>query len=102
MIIKDKPESSSFVQVSEGFSQLASGPNSMTVTNDGGNFIQGPVSFSSPIENVKFSGIFRFNPMLSTGIPSTGVTPMPVLLIDLPLSNVGTMAKISSIALSLL
>lgn len=102
MIIKDRPESSSFLQVGEGYSQLASGPNSITTTNDAGNFIQGPVSFSSSIENVKFAGIFRFNPMLSTGIASTMITPIPVLTIDLPISNIGTMSKIAAISLSLL
>lgn len=102
MIIKDKVESSSFVQIGEGYSQLASGPNSITTTNESGNYIQGPVSFSSSIENVKFGGIFRFNPMLSTGIPSTMVTPVPVLTIDLPLSNIATISKIASISLSLI
>lgn len=102
MIIKDKPESSSFLQVGEGYSQIASGPNSITTTNDAGNFIHGPVSFSSSIENIKVGGIFRFNPMLSTGIPSTMVTPMPVLTIDLPLSNIATISKIASISLSLI
>lgn len=102
MIIKDRPESSSFLQVGEGFSQLASGPNSITTTNDAGNFIQGPVSFSSSIENIKVGGIFRFNSMLSTGIPSSMVTPIPVLTIDLPIKNVASMSKIAAISLSLL
>ena len=102
MIIKDTPESSSFLQVGEGYSQIASGPNSITTTNDAGNFIQGPTSFSSSIENIKVAGIFRFNPMLSTGIPSSMVTPMPVLMIDLPIGNIGTMSKIASVALSIL
>ena len=102
MIIKDTPDSSSFLNVGEGFSQIASGPNSITTTNDAGNFIQGPVSFSSSIENIKVAGIFRFNPMLSTGIPSTAVTPMPVLKIDLPIKNVATISKIAAISLSLL
>lgn len=102
MIIKDKPESSSFLQVGEGYSQIASGPNSITTTNDAGNFIQGPTSFSSSIENIKFAGIFRFNPMLSTGIPSTMVTPLPVLTLDLPIQNVATMSKIAAISLSLI
>ena len=102
MIIKDKPESSSFAQIGEGYSQIASGPNSITTTNDAGNFIHGPTSFSSSIENIKVGGIFRFNPMLSTGIPSSMVTPMPVLMIDLPICNIGTMSKIASVALSIL
>ena len=102
MIIKDKPESSSFAQIGEGYSQIASGPNSITTTNDAGNFIHGPTSFSSSIENIKVGGIFRFNPMLSTGIPSSMVTPMPVLMIDLTIGNIGTMSKIASVALSIL
>lgn len=102
MIIKEKPNSSSFLQVGEDYSQIASGPNSITTTRDAGNFIQGPVSFSSAIENIKVGGIFRFNPMLSTGIPSSMVTPIPVLKLDLPLSNIATMSKISAIALSIM
>ncbi len=102
MLIKHKPNSSSFLQVGEGFSQIAAGPNSITTTNDSGNYIQGPVSFSSSIENVKFGGIFRFNPMLSTGIPSTMVTPLPVLTIDLPLGNIPTLGKIATLALTLI
>ncbi len=102
MIIKDKPESSSFLQVGEGYSQIASGPNSITTTNDAGNFIQGPTSFSSSIENVKFAGIYRMNPMLSTGIPSTMVTPMPILTLDLPIQNIATVSKIAAISLSLI
>lgn len=101
MIIKDAPDSSSFLQVGEGYSQLASGPNSITTTNDAGNFIQGPTSFSSSIENIKVGSIFRFNPMLSTGIPSTMVTPIPVLTIDLPLKNIATISKIAAVALTL-
>lgn len=100
MIIKDSPSSSSFLQVGEGFAQIASGPNSITSTNDTGNYILGPTSFSSSIENIKVGGIFRFNSMLSTGIPSTMVTPMPVLKLDIPYANMGMLAKISQIALS--
>lgn len=102
MIIKDKPDSSSFMQVGEGYVQQASGPYSVTTVNGAGTFIQGPVSFSSPIENIKVNGIFRFNPMLSTGIASTMITPMPVLTIDLPLKNISTMAGIAAIAASLI
>lgn len=102
MIIKDTPESSSFMQTGEGFSQIASGPNSMSTTRDAGNFINGPLSISSSIDSIKVGGIFRFNPMLSTCIPSTMVTPMPTLTIDLPVSNIGSMMKIASLAASLI
>lgn len=102
MIIKDTPGSSSFVQVTEGSSQLASGPVSVTATNDSGVFINGPLSISSSIDRIKVGGgIFRFNSMLSTGIASTMVTPMPVLKVDLPISNISTMVAIAAIAKSI-
>lgn len=101
MIIKESPNSSSFVQVGDNYAQQASGPYSVTTVNGAGVFIQGPVSFSSPIENIKFNGIFRFNPILATGIASTMITPVPVLNLDLPLKNISTMAGIAAIAASL-
>ena len=101
MIIKDKPESSSFAQIGEGYSQIASGPNSITTTNDAGNFIHGPTSFSSSIENIKVGGIFRFNPMLSTGIASTMITPMPVFKLDLPVKNMAQFVSIAALASSI-
>lgn len=101
MIIKDTPGSSSFVQVTEGASQIASGPISVTATNDAGVFINGPLSISSSIHNIKVAGIFRFNSMLSTGIPSTMTTPVPVLKLDLPLGNAAIMLKIAAMASTL-
>lgn len=101
MIYKDKPDGQSFLQTDETFAQIASGANSITTTSDGGNFIQGPLSISSNINNIKVGGIFRFNTMLSTGIPSTMITPVPVLKLDIPTGNLTSMAKIATIASSL-
>lgn len=101
MILKETPDSSSFFYTVEGMSQIASGPNSVSATNDSGIFLNGPLSISSSIHNIKVGGIFRFNSMLSTGIASTMVTPMPVLKLDLPISNLGVMAKIAAIASTL-
>lgn len=101
MIIKDKPESSSFLQTGQDYAQIAAGPYSVTSVNGAGTFINGPLSISSPIENIKVSGIYRFNPILATGIASTMITPVPVLTLDLPLKNISTMASIAAIAASL-
>lgn len=95
MIIKDTPGSSSFVRVVEGSSQIAAGPNAVTATNDAGVFINGPVSISSSVSNIKVGGIFRFNAMLSTGIASSLATPVPVLKLDLPLGNAAIMTKVA-------
>lgn len=101
MMIKNTPGSSSFLQVVEGEATLASGPISVTATNDAGVFINGPLSISSSIHNIKVGGIFRFNSMLSTGISSTMTTPLPVLKLDLPITNAGIMLKTAAIAMAL-
>ena len=95
-IIKDTPDSSSFVQVGTSFAQIASGPYSVTTLKESGTYINGPVGISSSIDNVKFAGIFRFNPALSTCIPSTMITPIPTLIIDLPISNISSMVSIAA------
>ena len=43
MLIKNKNDSSSFLQVLDETSMIASGPNSIATTRDAGNFINGPV-----------------------------------------------------------
>lgn len=101
MIIKETPSSTSFVYVTEGTTQIASGANSVSATNDSGVFINGPVSMTSSIHNIKVGGIFRFNSMLSTGMSSTMVTPLPVLKLDLPLKNITSAIAIASLAKSI-
>ena len=80
---------------------IASGPVSVAVVRDSGVFVNGPVSISSNIHNFKMAGIYRLNPMLSTGIPSTAVTPMPVFKLDLPIKNMSQFAAISMMAASI-
>ena len=77
-VIKEKVDSSSFLMLEGSNSVLAAGPNAVGVNRDAGVFINGPVSFSSPIDNIKFSGLFKFNPITVSGLPSTMVTPIGV------------------------
>ena len=102
MIFQDRPGSSTFLKTVEGAATIASGPISVSTVRDAGVFINGPVSISSNINNFKMAGIYRFNPMLSTGIPSTMITPMPVLTLDLPLKNASMLGGIAKIMTSLL
>lgn len=102
MILKETPESSSFIQAGSDYSQIASGPNSITTTRDAGNFINGPISFTSPPTAIRFGGVFKFNPLIATMIPSTIATPIPTLQLDLPIKNIGTMASIATLIKSVL
>ena len=96
-VIKNSPGSSDMLIAGEGYSQITSGANSVTVTRDSGVYINGPVSLSSPIDNVKISGIFKLNTILASCLPSTMITPMPTFVMDMPIKNLSSMAGIAAI-----
>lgn len=102
MLIKNKNDSSSFLNVNDDSSIIASGPNSIASTRDAGNFINGPVSFSSPPTSYRFGGVFKFNPLITTCVPSTLATPISTLTLDLPIKNISTLTAITGIIASLI
>jgi hypothetical protein len=100
-VIKITPDCSSALIAADTYSQIVSGPCSITTTADSGNFINGPLSISSGIDSIKVGAIFRFNPILASGIPSTIITPIPTLVMDVPIKNLGSLAAIASLCASL-
>lgn len=100
-VIKEDNDSSNFLLLEQGKSIIASGPNSVSVTRDNGVFINGPVSFTSTVDSVKFAGTFRINPLAASGLPSTIVTPIPMFTIEPPI-RVGAMGSVAKIAASLI
>lgn len=96
-VIKTRPESSDMLIAGEGYTQITSKANSVSVTGDAGTFINGPVSFGSQIDSIKVGGIFKFNPILASCLPSTLVTPIPTLVMDMPVRNLKSAAGIASI-----
>lgn len=101
-VIKNTPASSSMVIAGDTYSQITSGANSVTSTRDSGNFINGPLSISSTVDNIRVGGFYRFNPQLSTGLPSTMMTPIPTLVFDIPVKNLASQAAISAVIMGLL
>lgn len=100
-ILKEKPESSCMVIAADSYSQITAGPNSVTTTREHGNFINGPLSLSSNIDNIRVAGIYKFNPQLSTGLPSTMMTPIPTLVFDLPIKNVASSLAVAVVLAAL-
>ena len=86
MLIKNKNDSSSFLNVNDDSSILASGPNSI----------------SSPPTSYRFGGVFKFNPLITTCVPSTLATPISTLTLDLPIKNISTLTAITGIIASLI
>ena len=101
-VIKDTIDSSTFLYMEGPNAVLASGPNSISTNRDNGVFVNGAVSFTSNIDNIKFAGMFRFNPVAASGLPSTMMTPVPTFTIESPIKGISNMKAVSGMLASLL
>ena len=101
-VLKATPDSSSMVVAEEGYSQITSGPVSVTPSREGGIYLNGAVSITSQVDNIKIGGIYKLNPLLSTCMPSTMITPIPTLVMDLPIKNLASISGIAAILQSLI
>lgn len=100
MLYKNNINSDAFLDLSNSVTTIGSGNMSIAVDSEGGSFVQGPLSISSSFTNIRMGGIYKFNPMNFIGLPSTMVTPIPMLLIEPPIKEVGALLSISSMILS--
>ena len=57
--------------------------NSM-VSSDKGNAINGKLSVMAFPSDIRIGGMWKLNPLLLSTVPSTIVTPVPVLVFDVP------------------
>lgn len=101
-VLKTSADSSSMVIAGESYSQITAGPNSVTADRYGGVFINGALSITSQVDNIKIGGIFRLNPILSSCMPSTMITPIPTLVMDLPVKHIASISGIASMLRSIL
>ena len=51
-VIKERVDSSNFLMLEGSNTVIAAGPNAVGINKDAGVFINGPVSFSSPVDNI--------------------------------------------------
>ena len=101
-IIKASAASSSMIIAKEDYTQITSGPNSVTAQKESGIYINGAVSFTSQVDNIKIGGIYKLNPILSSCVPSTMITPVPTLVLDLPVKNITSVSGIANMLRSIL
>lgn len=80
---------------------MSAGDMSISTSAKNGNFIQGPLSITGPFTNIRFnSGLYKFNSLLLSTMPSTIITPIPVFEMDLPVKNLAMMVSVSAMILS--
>lgn len=101
-VIKTTPDSSDMLIAAEGYTQMTSSANSVTVAGDTGVYINGPLSISAQMDNIKVGGLFKLNPLMSSCLPSTLITPIPTFVMDMPIKNLASMAGIAGILAGLL
>jgi hypothetical protein len=87
-LLKHTDNSTSAVQIGEEqISVIGSEKHRFVSTKRYGNFIVGPTTFTAHPESVRIGGVFRFNGLLTSTMPSTIVTPISTLVLDLPGKN---------------
>lgn len=63
-------------------------------TKNYGNIIKGPLSIEALPHEIRLSGVNMLNPLITSGFPSTIVTPLPTTIFSLPgAAMVGQMSK---------
>lgn len=95
-IIKTESNASAALITADSYSQIIAGANSIGTDREGGNFILGPLSLSSQPANIRIGSIFTINPIVTSCLPSTMITPIPMLTMDPPIKNLGSMSAIAA------
>lgn len=86
---------SAFLYVDEDEARMiADANNGIVVSKQAGVCIAGPLNIGSALQDIRLAGAWRFNPMHQYQIPSTAITPQPVLVWDPP--GVGITQNLSS------
>lgn len=102
MIVRNSIDSNAVLDLHDNSSALVAGAMSITCDTAGGTFVNGPISFGSGIGAMRFGGVFKFNPLAASCIPSTLVTPISTFVIDVPYKQVAGLAKCAGLVLSTL
>ena len=101
MIIKDTIDSKVLHNYGDTTLTMAAGEMSISTDQNYGNFIVGPLSITSPFTSIRFnSGLFKFNSLLLSTMPSTLITPVPVFEFDMPIKALSGLTSISKMILS--
>lgn len=96
MTLKTLPtQNGPIVEVNDGEASIrGSSTNGLYSSKDFGNIVKGPTSFSAQPHEMRVGGLQTFHPLLTSGFPSTIVTPIPVFQWSLPsAAMLGPIAK---------
>ena len=88
-IIKTAPDAKTALKVAKDYAAIIGSPLYRFVSSERyGNFVMGPTTFTAHPESIRIGSVYRFNGLLTSTVPSTIVTPVPALKLDLPGENI--------------
>ncbi len=102
MKIKNKIDSSVFIEADSDAARIAAGAVSVTVDREAGAFINGALSISSGVPNIRIGPIHKFNPLTISCVPSTLVTPISTFIFDIPAKHAIATAALGALLRSTL
>lgn len=91
--IKSSSESKAGIVVSESVVRATVDKDKGVIVDERGVTIQGPVSFVSGTNHIRFGGLWRMASPLQLTLPSTMATPNAVLQISPPIQHFSTIVK---------
>lgn len=68
----------------------------ITVVSKSGTVIKGPIGITTSPDNIRIGGMWKFNPVLLSAMPSTIMTPIPVLRFSPPLANIAEFVAVAT------
>lgn len=82
------PGSESQVKVMDNYAALiGSGKNRVVSTEEYGNFVVGKTVFTAHLEDIRIGGVYRLNGLMTSTMPSTIISPIPTLVLDIPFKD---------------
>jgi hypothetical protein len=100
MKLKSQLDSDSFIEYTSNSIVIAAGQNSIATDVDSGNFFTGPVSFTAPFTSIRFGTMFKFNPLLQFGLPSSMITPISTFNIEPPIKETAAYIALTGLIMS--
>jgi len=77
-------------------------PVGLSVVASTGTVIRGPLGISGSPGDIRVAGLWKFNDLLLSGMPSTIMTPIPTVIFSPPLESVARFAKSAAVLVGLM
>lgn len=68
---------------------MRGGDNVIYTSSNLGNIIKGKTAFTSRPDQIKWGGLWKFNPLTLSTVPSTIMTPIPMFTLDITAGAAG-------------